>query len=72
MLGDYLADSGWTEALLEAGIATSGTADSFLKASHLTRTRHAHQVSISALTKLQHQTFLVLMMTRALRHGEKK
>lgn len=58
MLGDYLADSGWTASLIEAGIATYGTADSFLKASHLTRTRHAHQVTIAALTELQNQAFL--------------
>ncbi len=57
MLGDYLASSGWTIALLDAGIASSGTADSFLKASHLARTRHAHQVTIAALTQLQHQAF---------------
>ena len=40
MLGDYLAGSGWTISLIDAGIASSGTADSFLKASHLTRTCH--------------------------------
>ena len=45
-VGD-LAFSGWTEALTEADVATSGTADSFLKASHITRTRHAHQVTAS-------------------------
>ena len=27
-LGNYLADSGWTTSLTEAGIATSGTAAS--------------------------------------------
>lgn len=41
-LGDILEASGWTTALIEAEVATSGTADSFLKMSHLTRTRHAH------------------------------
>ena len=35
MLGGYLACSGWTTALIDAGVATSGTADSFLKSSHL-------------------------------------
>ena len=53
MYGDYLEGSGWTNALTQAGIATSGTADSFLKATHVTRTRHAHQVTTLALTKLQ-------------------
>ena len=59
--GDYLEASGWTTALTEAGIASTGTADSFLKASHLTRTRHAHQVSALALAKLQHNAFLYMM-----------
>ena len=34
MLGSYLADSGWTVALSEAGIASSGVAESFLTVSH--------------------------------------
>ena len=56
--GGFLEDSGWTTALIEAGIASSGTANSLLKASHLTRTRHAHQVSALALAKLQQDAFL--------------
>lgn len=39
--GDFLEASGWTTALIQAGIASSGTADSFLQAAHLTRMRHA-------------------------------
>ena len=42
-LGDLLNSSGWTSALVQAGVATSGTADSFLKAAHIIRTRRAHQ-----------------------------
>ena len=56
--GNYLEGSGWTSALTQAGIASTGTADSFLKASHLTRTRHAHQVTALALAKLQEDAFL--------------
>ena len=56
--GDYLDSSSWTSALIQAGIATSGTVDSFIKASHITRTRHAHQLSVLALSKLQHEAFL--------------
>ena len=56
--GDYLEASGWTTALNQAGIASSGTADSFLKASHLTRTTHAHQLSVLALSMLQHDAFM--------------
>ena len=56
--GDYLADSGWNIALNEAGIqAAADTADGFLNANHLTSTRHAHQVTVAALSKLQHVAF---------------
>ena len=56
-LGDLLECSGWTTALYEADVASSGTADSFLKASHLTRTRYAHQVTALALEKLQREAW---------------
>lgn len=39
LLGDMLDGSGWTAALVEANVASSGVADSFLKVTHLTRTR---------------------------------
>ena len=56
--GDYLDDSGWTNALTQAGVASPGTADSYLKASRLTRTRYAHQVTALTLAKLQHEAFM--------------
>ena len=34
---------------MQAGVATSGKADSFLKAAHITRTRRAHQVTAYVL-----------------------
>ena len=40
VLGDLLDGSGWTTALSEAEVASSGVADSFLKVTHLTRTRY--------------------------------
>ena len=52
-LGDMLEGSGWTTALTEAEVDTSGIAESFLKCSHHTRTRHAHQVTLLTLHKLQ-------------------
>jgi len=42
-IGNLLDGSGWTEALTQAEIATPVTADSFLKASHVTRIRQAQQ-----------------------------
>ena len=56
-IGDFLQDSGWTAALCEAEIASSGTAESFLKSSHLTRTRHGHQVTALALSQLQYEAW---------------
>ena len=59
-LGDVLEGSDWTTALAEAEVASSGTADSFLKVAHLTRTRHAHQITLLTLHKLQKEAFLQL------------
>ena len=56
-LGDMLDCSGWTDALAESGVTTAGTAQSFLNAAHITRTRHAHQVTVLALAKLQRDAF---------------
>ena len=32
VIGDWMEDSGWVEALVQAKVASAGTADSFLKA----------------------------------------
>lgn len=48
-IGSIVRDSGWTDVLVDANIATSGVADSFLSASHVTKTRYAHQVTVCAL-----------------------
>ena len=58
LLGNLLEDSGWTGALTQAGIASSGTADSFLKASHVTRTRRAHQITVSSLYLLLKKAYV--------------
>ena len=52
-IGDFLACSGWTSALCEAGVATSEIADAFRKAAHLTRTRRSHQITALTLTRLR-------------------
>ena len=54
--GDLLECSGCTDARIEAGVSSPGTADSFLKDSHLTKTRHV-QVILLALCKLQHDAW---------------
>ena len=64
-IGDFLEGSGWTVALSDAGIASSGTADSFLKAAHLTRTRRAHQITMLALAKLQREAWQIFVSSHS-------
>lgn len=49
VLGDLLEGSGWTGVLVQSGLATPGTAESYLKACHVTRTRRAHQITACSL-----------------------
>ena len=48
-IGSMLEDSGWTSALVEADVASSGTADAFLSATNVTKTRQAHQITACSL-----------------------
>ena len=56
-IGKWLEGSGWTSALVQANVASPGTADSFLKATHVSRTRHAHQVTASTLNILMYNAY---------------
>jgi hypothetical protein len=56
-LGDLLEGSGWANLLTEADIATSGVADSFLRSSHVKRTRNAHQITLLSLNQLQEEAY---------------
>ncbi|KAJ8406772.1 hypothetical protein AAFF_G00296880 [Aldrovandia affinis] len=56
-LGNLLDSSGWTGVLVLAGVASTGTADSFLKAAHVTCTRRAHQVTASSLYLLLKEAY---------------
>jgi hypothetical protein len=49
MLRKWLSGSGWPEVMCNAAVATQGIAESFLSASHVTRTRRAHQVTAASL-----------------------
>ncbi|KAK0058618.1 hypothetical protein Bpfe_011923 [Biomphalaria pfeifferi] len=51
-VGTLLKDSGWVESLVNAKVATSGCAESFLNGCHVTRTRRAHQLTACALFML--------------------
>ena len=51
-IGVLLQGSGWTSALVEAGIATAGTAESFLSACSISKTRQAHKITSACLYKV--------------------
>lgn len=51
-LESLLRDSGWTRALTEANVCSSGTAESFLAAASVTRTKHSHQITACSLYRL--------------------
>ena len=57
LIKSLLRDSGWTSTLSEAGVASSGTAESFLVASSVTQTRQAHQVTACSLYKLMEAAY---------------
>jgi hypothetical protein len=56
-LGSLLKGSGWVEVISTAGIATPGTAESLLSASHVRRCRHVHEITVSALHILQYRAY---------------
>ena len=49
----------WKVLAGQADVASSGTADSYLKATHLTRTMHAHQVTLLTLHTPQKEAFML-------------
>ena len=56
-IGTFLQDSGWTSALVDAEIASAGTADSFLSASSVTKNRQAHQITACSLYRLLKEAY---------------
>ena len=56
-IGDWLDGSGWTSVLVNADVTSCGKADAMLHAAHVTRTRHAHQVTAVCLYILQRRAY---------------
>ena len=52
-IGSWLLGSGWTEAIAQAEITTTGRAESLVTSTHITRTRYVHQVTASSTEALQ-------------------
>ena len=51
LIGSLLQDSGWTSAFVEARVASSGTTESYLLTSIVTRSRQAHYITACCLYK---------------------
>ena len=52
MIGSWRNGSGWVEIVEESGVSMFGKAESFLKDSHMKRSRYAHQVTACSLYHL--------------------
>ena len=57
VIRQLLEGSGWIELLVEAGITTSGDAQSFLTTSHIKKTRGSHEFTLAALYLLKCEAF---------------
>ena len=56
-IGTLLQSSGWTGTIVVADIASSGTAESYLSASSVKRTRQMHQITAFSLYKLLKEAY---------------
>ena len=56
-LGKWVLGSGWPEVLTNATVASPVVANSFLTASHITRTRQAHKVIAASLHLLMKKAY---------------
>ena len=59
LICDWFAGSGYVDAINKAHVATSGTAESFIGASHITCTQYAHQVTALTLFELLQRAYFV-------------
>ena len=63
-LGKWVLGRGWPEALTNATVASPGVAKSFPSASHITRTRRAHQETAASLHVLMKKAYEEFSNTR--------
>ena len=57
-IGHLLDSSGWAGGLVQAKVATPGTADSFICVTHVSRIPQAHQIIKSTLYHLLRKAYL--------------
>ena len=69
-IGSLLDSSGWTGALVQANVATPGTAKSFLWVTHVTHTRRAHQITAGSLYHLLQKAYLAYCSSLGEEHNQ--
>ena len=57
-IGNWLKNSGWTEALSNAQIVSPGNVEGVLKASHVTRAMYCHEISALVLSKFEQEAYV--------------
>ena len=55
---------------MQANVATPGTADSFLRITHVTRTRRSHQITASSLYHLLQKSYLAYCSSLGEEHNQ--
>ena len=57
LIGKWMDGCGWTDVISECNIASAGVAESLISVSHVTRSRHAHEVTAAALHMLLNDAY---------------
>ena len=57
VVGNWLENFGWVEALIQGNVFSAGVADSLIKVSHVARTKQAHQITASTLALLLDEAY---------------
>ncbi len=57
LIATLVQNSGWTGALVESGISSPGTGESFLLVASITKSRQMHQVTACCLFRLQQESY---------------
>ena len=56
-IGNLLQNSGWTGALVDSVVASSGPVESFVAAASITRTQQMHQITACSFYELMNEAY---------------
>ena len=58
LIGKWLKNSGWTEALSNDQIVSPRKAEGVLEASHVTRARYCHEISALVISRFEQEAYV--------------